>query len=517
MTDYREILRLNHQGISGRDIAKSCGCSRNTVARVLGKAREHGMTWQSAEEKTNGDLRDLFFPGVPAPFSRTRPDCEYIHREMGKSGVTFTLLWQEYCEKCRTNGDIPLMYSQFCLCCQKYAQSAEATMRLVRRPGESAEVDWAGQKALWLDPDTGDRMEAPVFVGVLSSSRYAYVEAFSGQDQESWLTAHVNMFRYFGGVPRILVPDNLKTGITRADRYDPVINRVYRELAEHYGTAVIPARVRKPRDKPNAEGTVGIVTTWILAALRDRVFFSIRELNEGIAEKLERFNAKPFQKKEGSRLDAFLAEEKAALLPLPEIPYELSSWKKAVADKSYHVSVEKMLYSVPYEYIGHEMEIRLTRNVVEIFFDGQRVCSHTRLRGRPGQCSTVPSHMPPEHRKYSLWDGSRFVSWAEDVGPHTAVVMRGILSAHAVEQQSYRSCYGLVRLGDTCSFERLEAACEKALLYTPRPGYRNVKTILTTGQDRVKTSPAVPETARQDKDSESYGLVRGAEYYGGKK
>ncbi|QVL35741.1 Mu transposase domain-containing protein [Aminirod propionatiphilus] len=163
------------------------------------------------------------------------------------------------------------------------------------------------------------------------------------------------------------------------------------------------------------------------------MFFSIRELNEGIAEKLERFNAKPFQKKEGSRLDAFLAEEKAALLPLPEIPYELSSWKKAIADKSYHVSVEKMLYSVPYEYIGHGMEIRLTRNVVEIFFDGQRVCSHTRLRGRPGQCSTVPSHMPPEHRKYSLWDGSRFVSWAEDVGPHTAVVMRGILSAHAVE------------------------------------------------------------------------------------
>ena len=265
-------------------------------------------------------------------------------------------------------------------------------MRLVRRPGESAEVDWAGQKAHWFDPDTGERMEAPVFVGVLSSSRYAYVEAFSAQDQESWLNAHVNMLRFFGGVPRILVPDNLKTGVTKADRYDPVINRVYRELAEHYGTAVIPARIRKPRDKANAEGTVGIVTTWILAALRDRVFFSISELNEGIAEKFERFNAKPFQKKEGSRLDAFLAEEKAALLPLPGIPYELSSWKKAIADKSYHISIEKMLYSAPYEYIGHEMEIRLTRNVVEIFFDGQRVCSHTRLRGRPGQCSTVPSH-----------------------------------------------------------------------------------------------------------------------------
>jgi len=517
MIQYREILRLHSQGVSQRGIAAACRCSRKTIRDLVERAKNHGIEWPFEKNVTDSDLQELLYPEKSYRSDRKLPDCEYIHREMGKSGVTLTLLWQEYCEKCRTNGDIPLMYSQFCLYYQKYAQSAEATMRLVRRPGESAEVDWAGQKALWLDPDTGERMEAPVFVGVLSSSRYAYVEAFSGQDQESWLTAHVNMFRYFGGVPRILVPDNLKTGVTRADRYDPVINRVYRELAEHYGTAVIPARVRKPRDKPNAEGTVGIVTTWILAALRDRVFFSIRELNEGIAEKLERFNAKPFQKKEGSRLDAFLAEEKAALLPLPEIPYELSSWKKAVADKSYHVSVEKMLYSVPYEYIGHEMEIRLTRNVVEIFFDGQRVCSHARLRGRPGQCSTVPSHMPPEHRKYSLWDGSRFVSWAEDVGPHTAVVMRGILSAHAVEQQSYRSCYGLVRLGDTCSFERLEAACEKALLYTPRPGYRNVKTILTTGQDRVKAAPAVPETARQGDDRESYGLVRGAEYYGGKK
>ena len=471
------------------------------------------MTWQSVEKKTNGDLRDLFFPGVPAPFSRTRPDCEYIHREMGKSGVTLTLLWQEYCEKCRTNGDIPLMYSQFCLCYQKYAQSTEATMRLVRRPGESAEVDWAGQKALWLDPDTGERMERRGTLQQPVRVRGGLLRPGPGELADR-AREHVPVLRRRAPHPGSRQPQNRNH---QGGQVDPVINRVYRELAEHYGTAVIPARVRKPRDKPNAEGTVGIVTTWILAALRDRVFFSIRELNEGIAEKLERFNAKPFQKKEGSRLDAFLAEEKAALLPLPEIPYELSSWKKAVADKSYHVSVEKMLYSVPYEYIGHEMEIRLTRNVVEIFFDGQRVCSHTRLRGRPGQCSTVPSHMPPEHRKYSLWDGSRFVSWAEDVGPHTAVVMRGILSAHAVEQQSYRSCYGLVRLGDTCSFERLEAACEKALLYTPRPGYRNVKTILTTGQDRVKTSPAVPETARQDKDSESYGLVRGAEYYGGKK
>ena len=515
MTNYREIIRLNHQGVSGRDIVKSCSCSRNTVARILGKAREHGVSWSKAEGMTDGELRELFYPGVAAPFSRTRPDCERIHKEMGKSGVTLTLLWQEYCEQSRQNGDIPLMYSQFCLCYQKYARGANATMRMIRKPGESAEVDWAGQKGFWLDPETGERIEASIFVGVLSSSRYAYVEAFPSQNQESWLNAHVNMFRYFGGVPRILIPDNLKTGIARPDRHEPVVNRLYRELTEHYGTAVIPARVGKPRDKANAEGTVGTISTWILAALRERTFFSLRELNEGIREKLELFNARPFQKKEGSRLDAFLAEEKDLLLPLPRNPYELASWKKVTVDKSYHVLVEKMLYSVPYEYIGHEMEIRLTRNVVEIFFDGQRICSHARLYGRIGQCVTAPSHMPPSHREHGMWDGSRFVAWAADVGPHTEIVMRGLLSAHKVEQQGYKSCRGLVRLGDTYSFDRLEAACEKALLYTPRPGYKNVRTILTTGQDRVE-SVAVPERKTEAESRESLGgIVRGAEYYRG--
>lgn len=511
MTDYREILRLHRQGISGRDIAASCGCSRNTVARVLGKSVEHAVSWATVEGMTNGEIRNLLFPVASLPSLRSRPDYEHVHREMAKSGVTLSLLWQEYCEGCRLNNEIPLMYSQFCNCYQKYAVAKKATMHITRKPGETVEVDWAGQKAFFIDPDTGEETEASIFVGVLSSSRYAYVEAFFFQDQESWITAHVNMFRFFGGAPRIIIPDNLKTGVLKPDRYDPVINRVYREMAEHYGVAVIPARVRKPRDKPNAEGTVGVVSTWIIAALRDRRFFSLRELNDGIREKLERFNGRPFQKKDGSRLEAFLEEEKPTLMPLPVAPYELSTWKTMVVGRNYHIATEKMYYSVPYEYIRHEVDVRITRNVIEVFFANQRICSHARLHGRPGQYSTVSAHMPEEHKKYLQWNAERFIAWAEEVGPNTTITIKGILSTHKTEQQSYRSCFGLVKLGDVHSFARLEAACAKALSYTPRPGYKNVRTILTTGQDKVDALPA-PDAD----NTRSHGLTRGAEYYGRK-
>ena len=307
------------------------------------------------------------------------------------------------------------------------------------------------------------------------------------------------------------MPDNLKTGVTKADRYDPVINRVYREMAEHYGIAVIPARVKKPRDKPNAEGTVGFISTWIIAALRDGRFSSLQELNRGIGEKLERFNSRPFQKKAGSRLQAFLEEEKAMLMPLPAVPYELSSWRTAVVGQNYHIGAEKMYYSVPCEYIRHEVDVRVTRNVIEVFFDNQRICSHPRLHGPIGQYSTLSAHMPEDHRKYVRWNADRFISWAEDVGPNTAVVMKGILTTHKTEEQSYRSCFGLVKLGDGHSFARLEAACTKALSYTPRPGYKNVRLILSTGQNRVENSPVI-----EGKNSAAHGLTRGAEYYGGK-
>ena len=512
MTNYREILRLNSQGISQRSIAASCACSRNTVAKVLSQAQEIDVAWPLRAGVSDNELHRLLFPEAAASPSRMRPDYECIHREMAKSGVTLSLLWSEYCESCRLSNDIPLMYSQFCFHYQQFTVKTKVTMHIHRKPGEQLEVDWAGQTTPLIDNVTGEIIDAYVFAGALSSSQYAYVEAFLSQNQECWITAHVNMYKHFGGVTRILVPDNLKTGVEKTSWTSPVINKIYQEMAEHYGTAVIPARVRRPKDKPNAEGSVKIISTWIIAALRNQQFFSLAELNAAIKEKLLAFNCKPFQKKEGSRLSVFLAEEKPMLLPLPATPYELATWKIATVQFNYHISVEKMHYSCSYEYIKHKVDVRITQNVVEVFFNNLRICSHPRLHGRPGQYSTVTEHMPENHKKYTQWNAERFIAWGESVGPHTAITVKAILSSHKVEQQSYRSCMALLKLADKYSVTRLESACGKALSYTPRPGYQNIKTILTTGQDKVTVEKAPPPTEA----IASHAFTRGAGYYGNK-
>jgi transposase len=511
MTSYREILRLSFQGISQRSIARSCDCSRNTVARVLAQAQSNKVEWNKVQDLTDGDLYHLLFPSQIQPSIRKIPDCEYIQREKAKSGVTLSLLWHEYCEQCRINQEIPLQYTQYCNYYRKFVVTTKATMHISRKPGEQTEVDWAGQTAAIIDRDTGEIIPVYIFVAVLSCSQYAYVEAFLRQDLECWITAHVNAFQFFGGLTRILTPDNLKTGVDRVSWYTPVINKTYHEMAEHYGTAVIPARIRKPQDKPNAEGAVGIVSIWILAALRNQKFFSLTELNTAIREKLDTLNSNPFQKKAGSRLIAFLEEEKQTLQPLPVSPYELAFWKVAIVQFNYHISIEKMHYSVPYEYIKHPVDVRITRRVVEAFFRNHRICSHPRLYGREGQYSTITEHMPADHQQYVQWNSERFISWAEKVGPHAEVVIKAILASHKVEQQGYRSCMALLKLADRYSVDRLETACARALSYTPNPSYKNISTILKLGQDNLNQPQN--ETAPEEK-SDEYGFTRGAEYYG---
>lgn len=509
MTPYREILRLHSQGISQRNIALSCACSRNTVSKIIGRAGELGIAWPLERELTDSELRQRLFAESAQVSNRKHPDYDYIHKEMAKSGVTLSLLWNEYCEQCRSSQEIPLMYSQFCHHYQQYTMKSNATMRIQRKPGEQIEVDWAGQTVSIIDRETGELVTMYVFVGVLSYSQYAYVEAFSSQNQESWITAHIHMYQAFGGSTRILIPDNLKTGVEKATRHEPAINKVYHEMAEHYNTAVIPARVRKPKDKPNVEGSVGVASTWVLAALRHLQCFNAAELNRAIREKLEILNAKPFQKKEGSRRSVFMAEEKPYLLALPATPYEMAVWKAATVQFNYHVSVEKMHYSVPYEYIKHRVDVRMTRTAIEVY----RICSHPRLHGKPGQYSTVEAHMPENHKRFIQWNAQRFISWAEQVGPYTSTAVQAILSSHKVEQQGYRSCMALLKLADKHGVNRLEAACARALSYTPRPNFQSIKTILTTGQDRLKDTSTV-DKASSSSSAESHGFVRGADYYG---
>lgn len=401
MTKYREIIRLTGLGFSQRDIMASCGVAQKTVVKVQKRAKELNLSWPLDDAMTDTELQRLMFSkeNKVSPNKRI-PDYAYIHKELLRNGVSKKLLWTEYMEDCRANGEEPLMYSQFCYHIQQDEQKRRATMHINRKPGEQVEVDWAGASATVIDPDTGEIIKAYIFVGVMTYSQYAYVEAFLDMKQKSWINAHVHMYEYFGGVARILVPDNCKTAVVHNGGFkDQQINETYQEMAEHYGTAIIPARVRAPKDKPNAEGTVGNISTWITAALRDEQFFSLAELNRAIRDKLELFNQRLFQKKEGSRRSLFLGEEKPLLAPLPATRFELSDWKTATVQFNYHISVDGMLYSVPYEYIKKKVDVKVTDTTIEIFYNHNRIASHRRLKGRSGQYSTITEHnarRPPE-------------------------------------------------------------------------------------------------------------------------
>ena len=511
MTKYREILRLKSLDFSERNIAISCIVSRNTVSKIVKKANEYGLKWPLPDDLTDEAIGRMLFPKEQSATNKRIPDYSYIQKELLRNGVTKKLLWIEYCEECRMNGEDPLMYSQFCYYIQQDEQKRRATMHISRKPGEQVEVDWAGDPAYIIDPDTGEDTDAHIFVGVMTYSQYAYVEAFINEQQKAWITAHVHMYEFFGGVAKILVSDNCATAVNlkKSTWYTPELNSTYYAMAEHYGTAIIPARVRKPRDKSSVEGSVNLVATWIVAALRNEQFFSLVELNAAIKNKLEQYNANLFQKKEGSRLSLFLGEEQPLLATLPATRFELTDWRQATVQFNYHIVVDKMYYSVPYQYIKNKVEVRVTEAIIEVFYHQSRIASHRRLIGRPGQYSTVLEHMPEDHQKYLEWNGDRFRRWANQIGRSTYEVVNGILTSGRVEQQSYRSCMGLLKLAEKYSPERLDAVCARALSFSHSPSYKSIKNLLVT----MKEDP-VPKPTKNQKNNQ-YGITRGAGYYGG--
>ncbi len=517
MTKYREIIRLDGLNLSQSNIALSCNASKTTVNKTIKAAKKKNLVWPLDPKLTDDVLAKMLFPekaDTSTASNKRMPDYDYIRKELLHNGVNKKLLWTEYLEECRQAGDEPLMYSQFCYYIQQDEQKRRATMHINRKPGEQVEVDWAGDPAHIIDPDTGEIINAYLFVGVMTYSLYPYVEAFIDEKQPSWIAAHVHMYEYFGGVARILVPDNCRTAVDHNKGWkDQRINAVYQEMAEHYGTAIIPARVRAPKDKPNAEGSVGNISTWITAALRNEQFFSLGELNRAIRQKLEEFSHRPFQKKEGSRYDIFHEEELPLLAPLPAYPYELAEWKQATVQFNYHISYAGMMYSVPYEYIKRKVDVRVTDKMVEIFYNNNRIASHRRLYGRKGQYSTVTEHMPPSHQQYLEWNGDRFRKWAERIGENTYQVVDGILTSKRVEQQSYRSCMGLLKLADKYSVNRLKAACRKALSFTPSPSYKSIRNILDTGNDREGPDDNGKATENKTTVQNSHALTRGADYY----
>lgn len=512
MVDYREILRLDSSGYSQRQIASSVHSSRGTIREVLGLYKELGLEWPLTSDMSNDELRKFLYPNRVHESSRKVPDCSYIHKELAKPGVTLTLLWSEYCEESKAEGLIPYQYTQFCEHYRSYARKTKATMRIKRKPGELMEVDWAGQTLAVIDQITGEIIPAYLFVASLPCSLYSYAEAFPSMVSEYWINAHINAYKHFGGSTRILVPDNLKTAVTKHGRSEVFLNRTYQEMAEHYNTAVIPARPASPKDKANVEGTVGVISTWIVAALRNQKFFSFDDLNSAIREKLVEFNSKPFQKKNGSRLLAFENEEKPYLQPLPASPYEMAVWSTATIQPDYLITVEKIKYSVPYEFIGHSVDIRTTTKTIEVFFHNNRVASHIRRYGSSDP-QILKEHMPDNHKRYLSWNKDTFLEWANGIGTSTTMVMKCLLSSYKVEKQSYKSCASLMKLADKYSVERIEDACRRALSYTPTPSLRSIQSILKTGIDQVK-----PEDSNlAPNPSGNYGFTRGAKYFGGGK
>jgi len=428
-----------------------------------------------------------------------------LYQEMRRKGVTLQLLWYEYKQR-HPEG---YQYSYFCRQYRDYLKKLNPVMRFRHRAGEKMFVDFAGQMVDIVNGLTGEVSQAYVFVAVLGASSYTYAEAFPGEDLDSWITAHVHAFEFFGGTPQVVVPDNLKSGVTRPCFYEPDINPTYQDLARHYGIAVIPARVEKPRDKAKVENAVLVAERWILAALRNHTFFSIAELNKAIREKLTELNTRPMQVIKKTRRELFDTLDRPALRPLPGTPYEFAKWKKARVNIDYHVQVEHHYYSVPYQLAREEVEVRFTASTVEIFFKNSRVASHPRGLN-PGGFTTLTEHMPRRHQKYLDWTPSRIIQWAATNGPGTQSLVSAILDSRPHPEQGFRSCLGIMRLTKHYPPHRVEAACKRALGIKAL-SYRSVESILKKGLDQQL--PLIPEPEPDPPPSPSHPNVRGPAYY----
>ncbi len=503
MRKVREVLRLKwDQGLSHRAIGQSCGLGSGTVCEYIGRARAAGLSWPLPEELGDTELDRLLFPPVPTLDSRPVPDWPHIAAELRRKGVTLLLLWEEY----RAQHPDGYGYSRFCDLYREHAEISDPRMRLTHKAGEKLFVDYCGHTMPVIDHATGEVRTAQIFVATLGASNYTFVEATWTQSKADWIGSHIRAFAFFGGVPEIVVPDNLKSGVKSPCFYEPDINRTYQELAEHYGVAVIPARVRKPRDKAKVENHVGSVEQRILAPLRNRTFFSLEQLGDAIAGLLDALNDRPFQKLTGTRRKMFEEIERPALRPLPSSPYVFADWAKARVNIDYHIAVGGMYYSVPYTLIKQEVDVRISSLVVEVLHKGKRVASHPRLT-RKGHYSTVPDHMPKAHQAYVSWDPQRLIRWAEKTGPETAKMVAAILERYVHPQQGYRACLGLIRLEKVYGTDRLEAACLRAL-NAGAISYRSVKSILDSKLDK-----AAPHEEQLQLPIPEHRNVRGAGYY----
>lgn len=508
MRKIKDVIRLKYSaGLSHRQIAAALNISIGVVSKYLTAAEVSGLTWPLPEDITERELERIIFSPQPVKQSGlVLPEFDYIHQELKKKSVTLQLLWEEYAETHPVNA---YSYSQFCRLYGEYKQKLKTSMRQTHRAGEKMFVDYAGQTVSIVNAVTGEVREAQVFVAVMGASSYCYAEATWTQTMADWIFSHVKAFEFFGGVPQIVVPDNLKSAVTKACRYEPELNRSYADMASHYEVAIIPARPFKPKDKAKVEVSVQVVERWILARLRKETFFSLSELNRAIKALIGGLNTRPFKKLSGSRHSLFEAIDKPALRPLPAKPYEYAEWKKVRVNIDYHIEIEGHYYSVPHSLVKSELDARVTQKTVEVFHKGERIASHPASRVK-GSHTTLAEHMPKAHRAHMEWTPGRFLNWAVEIGPSTRDIVRHLLTNKPHPEMGYRSCLGLLNLSKRYGKQRLEAACRRAL-WLGSPTRKSVLSILEKGLDQM---PLVEEDFNQPSQSlGNHQNIRGAAYY----
>lgn len=502
MRQLHEILRLKHEGLPHRAIARACGVGVGTVSSYVRRAERAGVVWPLPGELDETTLEARLFPRAEPGRERQAPDLAWIHQELRKAGVTLQLLWEEY----RGGSPEGYGYSQFCEIYRRWARRLRPSMRQVHRAGEKTFIDFSGQRLHLVDQRTGQEVPVELFVAVLGASNYTYAEPIPSQKLGDWVGVHTRMAEYFGGSTKLWVPDQLKSAVRVACRYEPDINRTYQELAGHYGAVVVPARPGKAKDKAKVEAGVLIAQRWIVARLRHRTFFEHDELGEAVAELLEQLNARPMQKLGVSRRELWERLDRPALLPLPASCYDQAHWKTCRVNIDYHVDVDHHLYSVPYQLVHESVEARFTSSTVEVFYKGRRVASHPRRYDR--QPATLPEHMPSSHRAHAEWTPSRLIGWAQKTGPAAGRVVSEILKSRPHPEQGYRACLGLMRLARRYGDERLEAACARAEKLRSF-SYLTVKNILASAQDRL----ALEDEPAAHAPGASHENIRGSEYY----
>ena len=504
MRKIAELLRLQAEGLSVRQVADSLGLPRSTVADYIRRLKQAGLTWPLADEADEAELLERLFGAACTPAgARPMPDWAAVHAERKRPGVTLHLLWLEY-KQVHPQG---YQYTQFCEYYNRWRARLDPVLRQAYKAGEKVFVDYAGQTMPVVDPKTGEVRQAQIFVGTLGASNYIYAEATWTQRLPDWTAAHVRMYETFGGVPALTVPDNVKTGVRHACYYEPDLNPTYQDLATHYRTAVLPTRAAKPRDKAKVETGVQLVERWCLAPLRNHTFFNLAELNRELRTHLDALNERPFQKLPGTRRQLLETLERPALKPLPATPFEYAEWKKARVNIDYHIQVDRHLYSVPYTLVRQEVDVRLTATTVEVLHRGKRVAAHRRSH-RPGRFTTEPGHRPKSHQRHLEWTPSRLIRWGATLGQHTGELVAHILKSKPHPEQGYRACLGLLGLARRYGPERVEAACTRALR-SRATTYRSVKSILEHELDRLPLEDdQIPLTLPAD-----HAHVRGPTYY----